>query len=205
MNYAQTFLMANMNAFPSETLPVIKGELDQLDEESFTLLLMTDLKNPITALLFAIFLGEFGIDRFYTGNKELGIAKLVLMIVGCVTVFFVIGFFLLLGVYIWKLVDCFLIMGACKKANFERFMWRINQVKTIQQARAKSTSAATESDTESVAVEEMSTTSEPVPESVAVEEMLTTSESVSESVAVEEMSATSESVPESVEVGELDE
>ncbi|MBF0787651.1 MULTISPECIES: TM2 domain-containing protein [unclassified Streptococcus] len=134
MNYAQSFLMANMNAFPPETLPTIKEELERLDEESITMLLMTDIKSPVTALLFAIFLGEFGVDRFYTGNKELGIAKLALTIIGYVTLFIMVGFFLLLGAYIWKVIDCFLIMKACKQANFERFMWQINQVKMIRQS-----------------------------------------------------------------------
>ncbi|MTB64965.1 NINE protein [Streptococcus sp. zg-86] len=129
MNYAQTFLMANMNAFPPEALPIIKEELDQLDEDAITRLLMTDIKSPTTALVCAIFLGELGIDRFYIGHKGIGIAKLALTVAAYLTLIILIGLFLLVGVYIWKLVDCFLIMKACKQANFERLMWQINQVK----------------------------------------------------------------------------
>ncbi|MBF0777388.1 TM2 domain-containing protein [Streptococcus cuniculi] len=172
MNYAQAFLMANMNAFPPETLPIIKEELNRLDEKSVSMLWMTDIKNPMTALLFSIFLGELGVDRFYIGHKELGIAKLALTIIGYVTLFIVIGFFILLGVYIWKLVDCFLIMRACKQANFERFMWQVNQAKMFQQARstsAKNGASVVVEAAEEVPVaneEDMSATSEVV----AVEE-----------------------------------
>lgn len=147
MNYAQTFLMTNMNAFPPETLPIIKEELERLDEKSITMLLMTDIKSPITALIFSIFLGELGVDRFYTGHKELGFTKLALTVIGYITLFIVLGIFLLIGAYIWKLIDCFLIMKACKQMNFERLMWQINQAKTFQQARTKSASTAFEAET----------------------------------------------------------
>lgn len=200
MNYAQAFLMANMNAFPPETLPIIKEELDRLDEKSVSVLLMTDIKNPMTALLFSIFLGELGVDRFYIGHKELGIAKLVLTIIGYVTLFIVIGFFILLGVYIWKLVDCFLIMRACKQANFERFMWQINQAKMFQQARstsAENSASVVVEAAEDVPVANEEETSEVVaveePASVIEEEM---GEAVEEVPVAneEEVSATSEVV-----------
>ncbi|MBF0775770.1 MULTISPECIES: TM2 domain-containing protein [unclassified Streptococcus] len=157
MNYTQSFLMANMNAFPSETLPILKEELDRLDEEAITMLLMTDIKSPVTALLFSIFLGELGVDRFYIGNKELGIAKLALTIIGYITLFIVVGFFLLFGVYVWKLIDCFFIMRACKQANFERLMWQINQAKMFQQARAKSATAAEDTAVDEVVSEVVTT------------------------------------------------
>ncbi|WP_236682933.1 hypothetical protein [Streptococcus sp. X13SY08] len=34
MNYAQTYLMANMSSFPSEQIPIIQRELEQLDEQA---------------------------------------------------------------------------------------------------------------------------------------------------------------------------
>lgn len=133
MNDAQTFLMVNMKAFPAERLPFIQQELEGLQEQEVAALLMTDIKNPTTALLLALFLGEVGADRFYIGNKELGIAKLVLTVLGIVTLIAVVGFFLLLGVVIWKIVDCCLIMGACRETNFERLMMQIGQIKSVRQ------------------------------------------------------------------------
>ncbi|MBY5035205.1 TM2 domain-containing protein [Streptococcus gallolyticus] len=127
MNYAQIFLMNNMGAFPPEQIPLIQRELEQLDEESFKALLMTEIKNPMIALLLSIFLGEFGVDRFYAGPKEMGIAKLALLVISFITLFILIGFVLIIGVYVWKVVDWFLIMGATRQANFERLMFTIHQ------------------------------------------------------------------------------
>lgn len=139
MNYAQAFLMSNMNAFPAHQVPILQRELEQLDDQSATALMMTELKNPTVALVFAILLGELGVDRFYIGHKETGIAKLALFVVSFITLFILIGIFLLIGLYVWKLVDCFLIMGACRQANFERVMLQIQQMKAFQHRTADST------------------------------------------------------------------
>ncbi|MCP1639011.1 TM2 domain-containing protein [Streptococcus gallinaceus] len=152
MNYAQIFLMNNMNAFPPEQIPMIQRELEQLDEQSLNALLMTDIKNPTVALILSIFVGEFGVDRFYAGQKELGIAKLALTVISFVTLFILIGFFLLIGVYIWKIVDWFLIMGATRQSNFERLMFNLNQVKAFQSKR-KAEAATVVAEQEGVAKE----------------------------------------------------
>lgn len=165
MNYAQTYLLANMNAFPAERIPMIQKELEDLDEQGINILMMSDIKNPTTALILAIFAGSLGIDRFYIGNKEMGIAKLALTIVGFFTLFFLIGIFLLIAASIWQLVDIFLIMDACKQANFERFMQQLNHAKMMQ-ASAKKIEETPSQVTEAVLVEEV------------VEEVATESESI---------------------------
>lgn len=176
MNYAQTYLLANMNAFPAERIPMIQKELEELDEQGMNVLMMTEIKNPTTALILAIFAGSLGIDRFYIGNKELGIAKLALSVVGFFTLFFLIGIFLWIAVAIWQLVDIFLIMDACKQANFERFIHAINQVK-LMQTSTKKTEETPSQVTEAVLVEEVveqaPTESAPVLEGELVEESVT--------------------------------
>ncbi len=190
MNYAQAYLMANMNSFPAEQLPVIQRELENLDEQGMNVLMMTETKNPTTALILAIFAGSLGIDRFYIGNKELGIAKLALTIVGFFTLFFLIGIFLLIAVSIWQLVDIFLIMGACKQANFERFMQAINQVKMFKQA------AQAKAEPSQVAVE-----TAPVSETVVASEVAAGTAVAEEVVAEETLVEGEETAPEEAAEG----
>lgn len=179
MNYAQAFLMSNMHAFPAHQVPVLQRELEGLDDQAATALMMTELKNPTIALILAIFLGEFGVDRFYTGDKEMGVAKLVLFVVSFVTLFILIGIFLFIGLYIWKFVDCFLIMGACRRANFERVMMTIHQMKAFQRSSNQSVKSETEVVTEAV-VEPAMVAVEPTVEVVEVDESLVLEETFSE-------------------------
>lgn len=206
MNYTQTFLMTNMNAFPATRVPMIQQELEKLDDQGMNALLMADIKNPTTALLLSIFAGSLGVDRFYIGNKELGIAKLALMIFGFITSFIFIGIFFLFAAFIWQVVDIFLIMGACKEANFERFTQAINQVKMMNQTAkpatvatpAENTSASEVVVSEVVVSESEAATSEVAAEVVeAVEEVEVATEvaEVSE-VSTEESEAISEEVAE---------
>lgn len=58
-------------------------------------------KDRTTALVLSLFLGLLGIDRFYLGHTGLGLLKLVTF-----------G-----GLFVWSIVDLFLIMGATDKHN----------------------------------------------------------------------------------------
>jgi TM2 domain-containing membrane protein YozV len=55
--------------------------------------------------LISIFAGAYGIDRFYIGDTGMGVGKLLTC-----------G-----GVGIWAIVDWFLIQGATKQKNLEKF------------------------------------------------------------------------------------
>ena len=197
MNYAQSFLMANMSSFPADKLPILQKEVEQLDDQAITTLTMTEIKNPTTALLLSIFVGELGIDRFYVGHKELGILKLSLLVISFVTLFILIGFFLLPILYIWKIVDIFLIMGACKQANFERLIQQLNYVKMSQKSQAAKTQEPVKEDAvevvEAAPVDVIVT--EHIEETSLVEEAIVTQE---EAVLQEETVAQEEIVNEPV-------
>ena len=73
--------------------------------------LSNEKKSTGVAYLVWFFLGSLGVHRFYLGRTGSGVAMLLLTVFGVMTVYFVIGAFLLIGVGIWLLVDAFLIPG----------------------------------------------------------------------------------------------
>ena len=115
-NFTDSFLSANTANFPSEQLPSLRERLSQLDDpQANQVIAATDVKNPTTALILSIFLGGFGVDRFYIGHTGLGIGKLLTTLLLPIITF---GFSLFFT-WIWIVVDWFLIMNATKAANLE--------------------------------------------------------------------------------------
>ncbi|MBF0775771.1 hypothetical protein BVE84_02740 [Streptococcus azizii] len=103
--FSDSYIAANASNFPAEAIPMLRQQLDALDESQTAYILSTELKSPTTALIFSILLGGLGADRFYIGQIGIGVAKLLLS-------------WLTLG--IWQLIDWFLIMGATRRANLEK-------------------------------------------------------------------------------------
>lgn len=67
-------------------------------------------KSKVVAALLCFFLGWLGVHRFYLGYTTIGIVQLVLTLVAFLTFIFGIGFFVLVGVEIWILVEFILIL-----------------------------------------------------------------------------------------------
>ena len=125
-NFTDSFLSANTANFPSEQLPSLRERLAQLDDsQANQVIAAADVKNPTTALILSIFLGGFGVDRFYIGHTGLGIGKLlVTLLLPIVTLGISLLPIVTLGIslffsWIWIVVDWFLIMNATKAANLE--------------------------------------------------------------------------------------
>ena len=115
-NYTDSFLSANTANFPSEQLPSLRERLAQLDDsQANQVIAAADVKNPTTALILSIFLGGFGVDRFYIGHTGLGIGKLLVTLLLPIVTLGISLFFS----WIWIVVDWFLIMNATKAANLE--------------------------------------------------------------------------------------
>ena len=68
-------------------------------------------KSKIAAGLFGIFLGGFGIHRFYLGYGGIGAAQLVLTIIGWLTICFVVGIVLVIAAWLWGLIEGILILA----------------------------------------------------------------------------------------------
>lgn len=115
--FSDAYLAANASNLPPETIPMLRQRLDALTENQKAYVLAADLKSPTTTLIFSIFIGYLGVDRFYIGHIGLGVAKLLLS-------------WITFG--IWPLIDWFLIMGATRRANLEMLNNAINAATMFQ-------------------------------------------------------------------------
>ncbi len=98
----QQMLIIHASYFPPESYSMLKEKLAECDQAK-AMLVMSQLKDPTIALLLSIFLGHWGIDRFYIGSVGLGLGKLLTC-----------G-----GAAIWWFIDCFLIMDATRQHNLQ--------------------------------------------------------------------------------------
>ena len=64
---------------------------------------LMQMKDPTISLILSIIVGSLGVDRFYVGDIALGVIKLITC-----------G-----GLYVWWLVDIFMIMGKTRMKNYE--------------------------------------------------------------------------------------
>ena len=101
---ADMFIMANGKYFESHHIAQIRERLLALDESKWVLIQSVPLKDPQTSLIISIFVGAYGIDRFYIGDTGLGVGKLLTC-----------G-----GLGIWAIIDWFQIQGATRQKNFEK-------------------------------------------------------------------------------------
>jgi TM2 domain-containing membrane protein YozV len=59
----------------------------------------------LVAIVLGIFVGGFGVHRMYLGHTSSGITMLVLTLIGIATACLIVGYFLILAVWIWSIVD----------------------------------------------------------------------------------------------------
>ncbi len=103
------FIMTNGKYFESHHLMNIREQLLNADDSKWSLIQTVQYKDPTTTLIISLLGGGLGIDRFFIGDTGLGIGKLLTC-----------G-----GLGIWALIDLFLIMGAAREKNMEKFQQMI--------------------------------------------------------------------------------
>ncbi len=101
-----TFITTMSGKFPAERMIEISKRLEKIENNQFPVIHSVEYKEPFLMLIISWFGGMFGIDRFMLGQTGLGLAKL-----------FTLG-----GLFIWAIVDLFLIMGATKEINYKKFI-----------------------------------------------------------------------------------
>ena len=115
-----TVLMMISDKIPSNSLPLVQDKLKNASEDKINSLAILPFKSHIIGLILGLFLGAFGIDRFYKGDIGLGIAKLITWLVGVVTIWIYIGGLILFVLWIWCIVDWFLVWKGIKKDNLNK-------------------------------------------------------------------------------------
>ena len=109
-------------------------KLKSADDECYDRFLNVPVKNKTTVTLFSVFLGVFGVDRFYLGDYLIGAIKLFInIIVPAIYLSIVLSLggsattmALMYGIMIWALVinvwwivDIFLCRNRCNKIAVE--------------------------------------------------------------------------------------
>ncbi len=92
---------------PSDKVFVLKNKLLEAEDNKVEEILSQKYYNPTATLIFAIFLGGLGVDRFIVGDVGKGICKILF---GWLT----------LG--IWPFIDIFCSHKTAKNKNFEKIM-----------------------------------------------------------------------------------
>ncbi|ABK82575.1 TM2 domain-containing protein [Campylobacter fetus] len=107
---------------PSQGLLLLQDKLKVASQEKLQSIALIPLKNPLIGLILGVLFGGFGVDRFYKGDVILGIAKLVLTIIGWMTVLIVIGYIFLIIVFVWVIADFFLVYKGIKQDNLNKII-----------------------------------------------------------------------------------
>lgn len=101
---------------------MLQDKLKVASQEKLQSIALIPLKNPLIGLILGVLFGGFGVDRFYKGDVILGIAKLVLTIIGWMTVLIVIGYIFLIIVFVWVIADFFLVYKGIKQDNLNKII-----------------------------------------------------------------------------------
>lgn len=136
---AKIYFVQNSKYFRVADWPIVESQIAEKTEEE-TILISSEMKSPGWALFWAIVLGHLGVDRFYIGDKRLGIVKLLLWltVVGAdimATVEstkaaveaslmdnWVFWGILWISSAVWWISDCIRIMSLAKRKNLEMIM-----------------------------------------------------------------------------------
>lgn len=98
------FLISHGQFFPEENCMYIRERLIALPEDRWPLVSSMQFKNPTLLLILSLFMGNLGIDRFFIGDTEIGVGKLLTC-----------G-----GLGVWTIIDWFLIMDATRRRNYTK-------------------------------------------------------------------------------------
>lgn len=103
------FIASKSEYFPTEAIPMIRERLSHTSADRELAIMGANYISPTLSIILSIFLGSLGVDRFLIGDIGMGFGKLLLTLACGIGT-------------IWWIIDLFLIMGATKQKNLEKFL-----------------------------------------------------------------------------------
>ncbi len=104
--------MSQQGVSPPSARPPVSGDAQAM------MMFEANKKSIVVAYLLWFFLGAFGGHRFYASKTGSAVAQLLLTIFGVLLLFvFLVGLLILIPLWIWILVDAFLIPGWIRSQN----------------------------------------------------------------------------------------
>lgn len=113
---------------PVELYRELRTKIESASEDKYKKIKELKLKNTYVTVILSLFLGIFGVDRFYAGDIKLGIGKLAMGLVGYIFGGFgTVGFTVQLLSYVWWIEDIFFSYRLSRKRNSEKIYGILNE------------------------------------------------------------------------------
>ena len=126
--------------FPLEGYENFKRRLGLVPDSYYDEIMAIPTKKSVVAILLAIFLGGIGLDRFYVGDKKMGIIKIVASVVVAICSIFItipiVVTLLYFALAIFQIIDIFLSYKEGKRYNYDKVNERIHNIIAGERAKA---------------------------------------------------------------------
>ncbi len=131
-NRVQVAIEKYGDKIPAKNHDAFRTALKGASNECMDTFMFLPTKSPIATLLFSIFLGQFGVDRFYIGDVGYGLLKIfgpmvlgfinaiILMIVPPLGILTSLALYLI--IFIWFVMEIFMAYRDCKRLNYDRLV-----------------------------------------------------------------------------------
>lgn len=105
---------------PKDYRRIFCGKVAKTTDDCVNELLYAPIKKKGTTLALSILLGGIGVDRFYLGDKGLGVAKIIMRVVTLLCSSVVgLGIVLSIASTLWCIIDIFLTYKKAKEINYD--------------------------------------------------------------------------------------